>query len=207
MNIGTFIKLEKRKWMNYKFCIVSILLFVAIEASAFEAPGTRKNKVANPFSHKRPVKSFKAYTISGKVTQVFPYCGGAMPTDEILKGLKTPTAFANKKFYLRSGKVNNTKSKIIKSFTTDSSGRFSFRLPVGTYSIILEEQVTKIKAEDYKKQSQSVDKQCLDEWWAKPYYLLVVKNADIHDLNFSFTHRCFINSDIPCIIYHGPPAP
>ena len=51
------------------------------------------------------------------------------------------------------------------------------------------------------------DEKCLKAWWAKPYYLLEVKDKDISDLNFTFHHRCFVPGDIPCINYIGPMPP
>jgi hypothetical protein len=148
-----------------------------------------------------------SFTISGTVTQTSSYCGGAMPPKELLDRMATPVAYPNKKFYIRKGKVNSATVKIVASFITDSSGTFSLRLAPGVYSIIVEEQLNEIKAATYIKQHQVVDKKCLQEWWAKPYYVLEIKNADITNLNFNFHHRCYIDNDIPCITYNGPVHP
>jgi len=152
-------------------------------------------------------RSLKTYIISGKVTQTSSYCGGARPPEEMLKRLATPVVFPGKKFYIRKGKINNTKAKIVKSFVTDSTGSFSIRLAPGTYSIILEEQVHKIRSGDYTKKYQVVDNRCLQEWWAKPYYLVEVKDENVSELTFNFHNRCYITSDIPCITYKGPLHP
>ena len=151
-------------------------------------------------------KSLKTYTVSGKVTQNFPYCGGAAPSQELLEKLAKPVAYAGKKFFIREGKTNSINAKILESFSTGKDGEFSIRLAPGIYSIILEEQLKLIKAEDLTKEFIEVDEKCLEEWWSKPYYLLEVKNYDINDLNFNFFHRCFILNDIPCINYNGPQA-
>ena len=103
--------------------------------------------------------------------------------------------------------MNNTKTKIITSFTTDSAGVFSVQLVPGTYSIILEEQLDEIKKDDYSTKYQLVDNECLQEWWAKPYYLLEVRDNHIILLNFNFAHQCYINNDLPCINYTGPRHP
>ena len=149
-------------------------------------------------------KTLKTFTVSGKVTQTFPYCGGAAPSKELLEKLAKPVAYAGKKFFIREGKTNSINAKILESFSTGKDGEFSIRLAPGIYSIILEEQLKLIKAEDLTKEFIEVDEKCLEEWWSKPYYLLEVKNYDINDLNFNFFHRCFILNDIPCINYNGP---
>ena len=149
----------------------------------------------------------KTYTVTGIVTQTYSYCGGAAPPKQLLDQLATPVAYAGKKFYIRPGKTNSAKIKTVKSFTTNSAGEFSFRLSPGTYAIILEEQLHKIKAGDYAKQDRSVDEKCLQQWWVKPYYVLEVKGRNTNGLNFNFHHPCFISNDIPCITYNGPMPP
>ena len=140
----------------------------------------------------------QTYLITGRVQQTFSYCGGANPTQKILDNYAKPQAFANKKFYIRKGKKNNIHKRIISEFTTDSTGNFSLKLPQGTYSILVEEQVHAIKSKDYANKFQTVDESCLQAWWQKPYYLLIVEKNNI-PLNFSFHHQCYIKNDIPCI--------
>ena len=183
------------------FVLTTIVFSQSVPATACK--GKNKKTHSLPGS----AKLLKEYTVSGKVTQTSPYCGGARPPKELLDRLATPVAYPNKKFYIRQGKVNSVKAKVIKSFTTDSAGEFSVQLAPGTYSIIQEEQLHKIKAVDYTKKYQVVDNKCLQEWWVKPYYLLEVKDNDIRQLNFNFHHRCYIAGDIPCITYTGPLHP
>lgn len=168
-----------------------LLLFLNIGQGACQA--TYKNG-----------KTLKTYIVSGKVTQTFAYCGGAAPPKQILDKLAIPVAYVGKKFYIRAGKTNNTKARIVTSFTTGNDGEYSFRLSPGTYSILLEEQVKKIKAADYNSANQQVDEKCLHEWWMKPYFILKIKDTDIKLLNFNFHHPCFITTDIPCLSYLGP---
>ena len=149
----------------------------------------------------------KLFVVSGKVTQTFSYCGGAKPPQKLIESLATPVAYPGKKFYVREGKINNANAKIVLSFQTDSSGQFSIQLPPGIYSIIQEEQLNNIKPGYYNKQNQKADDKCLQEWWVKPYYLLEIKDKNLQELAFTFHHRCYINDDIPCIIYTGPQHP
>lgn len=151
------------------------------------------------------VKS-QCYLITGKVQQTFSYCGGAKQTKEILDSFAKPVFFANKTFYVRKGKTNSLKNKIIIKFTSDSNGNFSFKLPKGIYSILVGEQVEKIEAKKYITKTQTVNDTCLQTWWQNPYYLLVVKKKN-KPLRFNFHHRCYINTDIPCITYTGPVHP
>src|ERR1051326_4628541 len=73
--------------------------------------------------------SEKKVTISGNASQTYPYCGGARPTPEILEQLSQPKPVIGKKFHVIKGEKNSADRKIILSFTTDSSGNFSFKLP------------------------------------------------------------------------------
>jgi hypothetical protein len=196
---------------QYHKCIAALLVFVFMQAtfvlSQTAASFSCKEKKKKTHARYHFAGSLKEYTVFGKVTQTSPYCGGAKPPKELLDQLATPVAYPNKKFYIRLGKTNNAKASIIKSFTADSAGSFSIRLVPGTYSIILEEQVHKMKASNYTKKYELADNKCLQEWWAKPYYLLEVKNKNIEELNFVFHHRCYLSSDIPCITYIGPVHP
>lgn len=147
------------------------------------------------------------YTVSGSVRQTSSYCGGANPPKELLQQLATPMPYPGKTFYIKKGAVNDLTMPVVTSFTTDSNGHFSTRLPAGTYAILVKEQLTEINAADYQTNTLSVDKECLAAWWKKPYYLLEIKQQEVASLNFVFHHRCYISSDIPCITYHGPMAP
>ena len=166
--------------------------------------GSLKIKTAMPLDS---VKSSKKYSVSGKVTQTYSYCGGAAPSKQILDKLATPEVYTNKRFYIRAGKINSVKARIVKSFTTGNDGTFSIELEPGTYSIILEEQFHKIKAGDYAKQNQHADEQCLQKWWKKPYYIIEIRDRNINNLVFNFHHNCFVSDDIPCLEYTGPPVP
>ena len=140
--------------------------------------------------------------------QTNPYCGGAAPSEEMMRQSTTPKAYPNKKFYVRKGNVNSTLMDTILSFTSDLDGNFNFKLAPGIYSIIQSSQLKELDWKNYKSNQYTVvDEKCLQAWWAKPYYLLEVKDKDISDLNFIFRHRCFVPGDIPCINYIGPMPP
>lgn len=185
--------------------LFTVILFNSASAQIKKTVAIKNSGVKQTVS----VKSFlDKFTISGQVKQTTNYCGGAQISPEMMKGYSTPQPYAGKVFYIRKGKTNNLKEPVIVSFTVDPSGKFSFQLPPGTYSIIQEQQLKEIKMSDYtNSQFIFADEACLKNWWLKPYHILEVKNKDINKLYFEFYHPCFINSDIPCLQYNGPMPP
>lgn len=154
-----------------------------------------------------PATVFKTqgvYRISGKVTRSFTYCGGANPPQEVLKSLATRIPYPDKKFHLRKGTVNRIDAGIVKSFISDSLGMFSFDVPPGTYSLILDEQSEPLQVNKWKRPHLQIDEKCLKEWWGKPYMILDVENHDLVLPDFHFQQQCFIDFNIPCITYTGP---
>ena len=190
-----------------------LLFFIFLTTISFFTASAQGNKKTVKRKHRHAVNtvvesadSSKVFIISGRVLQTSSYCGGVAPSHEILEKAATPVAYSGKKFYIREGNTNTLKNKIIGSFTIDSIGKFSVKLHSGTYSVIQEEQVHLLRISDYINPNQQVDTNCLKNWWAAPYALLVVKDKNITDLNFTFHHQCFI-ADIPCIMYVGPMPP
>ena len=188
---------------------LTVIFSMAFLVMGVNKPGAGKgdSSQANFNCNAKKEKESGTFLVSGKVTQSFPYCGGANPPAEVLDNLARPAAYPNKKFYIRAGSVNNVAAKVVSSFTSDNSGTFSFKIAPGTYSIILEEQLVQPDVKNYEKQNFLVNRKCLDLWLMKPYYMLEVNEKDIIDLNFHFIHRCFIDSDIPCLSYEGPMPP
>ncbi|MBI3501287.1 MAG: prealbumin-like fold domain-containing protein [Bacteroidetes bacterium] len=174
-----------------------------------KSSGKHKSKIQAAQSEIKPPE--KKVAVSGTVTQTFPYCGGARPTKEVMDAISQSKPYSGKKFHVIKGETNTASHKIILSFTTDSAGNFSFQLPAGTYSILLDEQVAAPDSKKYTSQFVKMDEACFKDWWAKPYYLLEVPaattNTNIKGLNFEFHHRCFLQNDIPCLQYDGPLPP
>lgn len=176
------------------------------------ACGTINKSAAQKKSSKHKAKTetkvaVKKVIVSGTISQASSYCGGARPTDEILASAQKSRPFPNKKFHIIKEETNTINHNIILSFTSDSAGNFSFSLPAGTYYFLLDEQAAAPDLKKYTSQNVKADETCFKDWWAKPYYMLEVGNANIKGLNFEFHHRCFINYDIPCLQYGGPMPP
>jgi hypothetical protein len=147
-------------------------------------------------------------TVKGKLTQTSQYCGGARPTEEVLKEAATPKPYANKVFYVRVGKTNSLNGEVITSFTTDVNGEYSFQITPGTYSIVQEKQLKALTPEDLKSTAEiKVDGKCMKKWWAKPFHLLVVKTENITIPDQNIHHPCFVSGDTPCMKYVGPMPP
>jgi len=142
-------------------------------------------------------------TVSGRVTRIPAFCGGKPLADRIDRPV-VAVPYANKRFHVIKGSTDTPSRQIVLSFTSDSTGRFSFRVPAGVYAILVDEQVQPADASRYESRFVKMDRTCFAAWWAKPYYDLRVGNSNIEELNFEFTQRCFIDLDIPCLHYDGP---
>jgi hypothetical protein len=149
--------------------------------------------------------SSKKYRAEGMIYQTTSYCGGAMPSEEILEHLQKPQPFAGKTIYFRSGK-NNTLKKISASAITDSAGRFSVMLKPGTYCIIDSTKFNPLKIPANDAQ-HIFDTLCLRKSWKNCDYSFKIKTADIKNIAVTYNNYCFFNR--PCVIFKGslPPAP
>ena len=163
--------------------------------------------VTTPAATTRPARpQAGTATVSGAVTRTPAFCGGKLPPEEIPRPVAV-TPFPNKSFHVVRGSTNTTSHEILLSFTSDSAGHFSFRVPPGTYSILADEQAQRPDASRYESRFVKMDVACFRDWWAKPYYVLRVSNSNIQGLTFEFEQRCFIEYDIPCLHYDGPLPP
>ena len=186
---------------------IFIIAFIAVLFSC----GAKKSTTSKSENKPAAKISTQKVTVAGTITQTFSYCGGAAPPQELLEKMAEPKPFPKKKLFLIKGDTNTASHQVILNFVSDSAGNFSFQVEPGTYSIILEEQVSAPDAKKYKTPTQTIDEECYKKWWATPYYSLEVeagsKTTTIKGLNFNFHHRCFISSDVPCLQYDGPMPP
>lgn len=127
----------------------------------------------------------KIYTINGNLTFTKSYCGGIRPSDEQLKQLKTPQAFANRTLFIKQGDKDLARKPAFHSFTTDDNGIYALELPEGVYSIFIED-----KTRNYDNQyAKSTGKQGCDQWLQTPNLIWKVKKA---------TKNQTFNIHIPC---------
>lgn len=70
---------------------------------------------------------------TGSVSHHTPYCGGAAPPPELLRGQTTPRAA--EVFVLKPGAANS-EAPVAVTFRTDELGRFSVGVPPGTWCVV-----------------------------------------------------------------------
>lgn len=148
-------------------------------------------------------------TVSGTITTAGSYCGGAAPTDEMLRKVQAVRPMSGFTIYVKKGTENNVSSPIIDSTNTDGNGNYSLSLEPGSYILLQKNQLDKDVLEQYKEPTKwmRADKGCLLRWWEKGLATITVENSAIDSLNFHFQKRCFVPSNIPCLTYTGPYPP
>ena len=154
----------------------------------------------------------KKKLVVGQITYSAQYCQGAKPTEELLKELRTPKAFAGKKFFIRKGALNNLKAPIIASVVTDSSGKFKVSLNNGIYCVVSENKKDKSIYNQYimehskkTKDYAAVDMQCLNNWIKTPDFSFEVKKASV-TMDHNYVSPCPWET-LPCIQFTGPLPP
>ncbi len=155
----------------------------------------------------RKTKS-KMVTIEGYVTQTSDYCGGAAPSEEILKNLATPSPLAEKEIYIRTGAKNKPsrsgQNAVYTRVTTDKNGKFYVKLKSGsTYCFI-----DGWKAKPFKVPANTKyivwDAACLYERYINADYVLKVGNHH-QVVTINYHNPCFYHPY--CGTYSGPLPP
>lgn len=178
------------------------ILFLIIATISSHAQISKKKLKSN---------SKASYTVAGTLTESFQYCGGAPPPEEMLKELNTPKPLGNYQLFLRL-KINDILQPIYKSVTTDSLGRFSFKLAPGKYSVVdIKKKDTSVfnqTMEKYKSetdQTAAIDVNCFITYISKPDFVIDIplkpKKSTI-----VITHNYFRTceySGSPCVEFRG----
>lgn len=134
-----------------------------------------------------------------------PYCGGAKPTPEIAKGIRTP--FSNEKVAVYK-MDNETKSfSFIRWIQLDSAGKWIGSLKQGTYEIYRADKMLSIE-EIEKKYRQTdnenyafIGEEKLKTWKATPDFSMEVKHKT--EVKVELKEKCFVGLN-PCMEYIGP---
>lgn len=165
------------------------------------------------FETKNTIQAKSKIQVSVYVSFTEDYCGGAEPDPEIMKEMRKPHNFKNKKIYIKAGEKNTVSSKIIFAGTTDSVGIIELRLKPGKYILVDERKCDrKFYAqilENHEKPTatrMAVNKECLDKWWAKPDLMFEIKTGDPKSFNVNYHLPCSWNT-IPCAEYTGAYPP
>ncbi len=151
--------------------------------------------------------------IKGTLTHTNSYCGGAAPSDEMLREIYAEKPLPNKIIYFRPGIENNIQDSILYKAKSDDFGCFELYLPVGTYCIIDERQKDDTYVKElfnYYKNGDMyftpIDKNCLDQWLKNPLYVLEVNDKNNAQIKINFHNPCSWDR-IPCTSYTGPYPP
>lgn len=142
--------------------------------------------------------------ISGTVTSTSQYCGGAEPSRELLDEYGRPKPMAGKELFVKAGKENSKKNKIVCSFKTDSLGNFKFQLAKGSYCIV-EKSKTATLVIPENDATSTWDVNCLKTEYSKCDCQLEVTDKDLSGIQINFHTPC--PWSVPCRQYEGPLPP
>lgn len=150
----------------------------------------------------------KMIRVYGTVTQTSDYCGGAAPSEEILKNLSTPSPLAEKEIYVRTGAKNKPsksgQNPVYTKVTTDENGKFSVMLKSGSTYCFIEDW----KAKPFKVPANTKhlvwDASCLYERYIlADFVITVTKNNP--EVKINYHKPCFYSPY--CGTYSGPLPP
>jgi hypothetical protein len=156
--------------------------------SSFFAPGNGEEKL---------------FTVKGRITRTYDYCGGAYIPQAMEQG-RRPVAYPHKTIYVKRGIKNELKEEIVDSTTTDENGRFALKLPAGKYCIIEQYKTEKLVMPPNDSYT-TYDSDCVRMKWTACDYDLIVKDKDVDSIFFNYHQSCSFSQ--PCQNYHGPLPP
>jgi hypothetical protein len=134
-----------------------------------------------------------------------PYCGGAKPTPEIAKGIRTP--FSNEKVAVFKMSDDLKSFEMEKWIQLDSLGNWTGKLKQGTYIVFRSDKMLSI--EEIKQKFQKPDSELyafvgikqLETWKATADFTFEVK--DETNVSITLSEKCFVGLN-PCMEYIGP---
>lgn len=146
-------------------------------------------------------KQKRKFLVTGSIMQTASYCGGARPTPEILKKLRTPAGIPFGKLYIKKNFINDQEAAIIDTIQADANGNFSIFLSAGNYCLI-EEWKSKPFVLPSNSKYRTVDSACYKNLYQNCDFNLSVGNKNITGRKFILHRPCSFNQ--PCISYNGP---
>jgi hypothetical protein len=145
-------------------------------------------------------------TVKGKIEIHKPYCGGAKPDEEMLKGVYEP--YSNSVFYLKKSMNNDKNLETILTFSTDENGFFEFIIEKGYYVVIHEDKTFSFEryVEKYDKSTNKYFEYIGDELARKEYesFDFEMDISENKEYNQVYKTRCFVGLN-PLVRYNGPP--
>lgn len=145
-----------------------------------------------------------------QITKTSSYCGGARPSDEMVKDLETPKPASEVRFFIGSGGVNQGKEFVLEG-KTDKHGHAVVKLPAGQYYLVFEDKTLDSKNNLLKtygnetRHYSAIDKSCLEDWFKQPESSFSVERRPlVIEVN---QHIPCSWQAVPCADYHGPLPP
>ncbi len=131
------------------------------------------------------------YPVIIKITRTEPYCGGAAPSDEMVKESQKKKIAFSEIFYLIQGSENKEGRRVIQKFRMDSSGYYCKKLAPGKYSVINEYSFQKLTID-----SSHYNVDCIKKLWAAPMFRFTVSKSGCDTILFNINKYCSYNE--PC---------
>jgi hypothetical protein len=155
---------------------------------------------------KQHSNSSKKLEVKGTIQTHQPYCGGAKPSEEMMKG--TTTFSANQTFYLKPGLSHVKETPVFMSFQTDENGQFEIKIPAGDYVVLSQDKIDSFETylKKYKVTSTYVEylgEDCSKRNYDAADFILRVKSDTT--VVYTYKSKCHTGTN-PCVRYTGPQA-
>jgi len=190
--------------MNYKSPIyLSILFFLVFACSSVKNNVTTNKEITEAkLEVLEEMGIIEQHNVEVQITQTFPYCGGAAPTEEMMN--QSRPANGN---YILVNKTSKQKSTVV----ADSTGTIYLNLENGEYSLrqtykdmTFEEFYAKNSGKGNSFISRDVD--CYRKWWENNLLDFTINDTTEVKTKVTFGSACFTGNN-PCLIYTGPYPP
>jgi hypothetical protein len=134
-----------------------------------------------------------------------PYCGGAKPTPEMAKGIRTP--FSNEKVAVFKMSDDLKSFDFEKWIQLDSLGNWNGKLKTGSYQVFRSDKMLSI--EEIQQKFRKPDNEMyafvgikqLESWKATADFTFEIK--DETNVSITLSEKCFVGLN-PCMEYIGP---
>lgn len=135
-----------------------------------------------------------------------PYCGGAKPTPEVERGIRTP--FSGEKIAaFRRNYENSNPPVLVKWLELDEAGKWSGCLKPGVYEFYRSDKI--LSLDEIEKKYRLPDNENyafvgnakLNKWKTTPDYTIAIKKKT--ELKITLIEKCFVGLN-PCMEYIGP---
>lgn len=121
-------------------------------------------------------------------------------------------AMPGQTLYIKQGEVNDLKAIPVQTVVTDKQGVAEFKLPKGTYAVILSQKMDSVDYNRFKNAYKvetefytSMDTACLNKWLLTPDLILKVDKKSPQKYDLITYGNCY--NTPPCVNFIGPSLP